>query len=186
MIIKCENCIHKKNCIDGANFEKALKCTRYSEEPMTAKEYLSQAYKINKEIELTLAKSYAMRKSLYCGRGQNFDIISHSKSSKSFAEAMQKVIDYEHDADNLTDKLVDKRIEIENTIKNVPDSKLQEVLTKRYLEFKPWDGRYNKVTQKYVKGIYEEMGYSQSQVFDFHKKALKFVDKILKIRSESE
>lgn len=38
MISKCDNCIHKKTCIDGANFENAQKCEKYAQETMTAKE----------------------------------------------------------------------------------------------------------------------------------------------------
>lgn len=38
MIIKCDSCVHKKNCIDGANFENAQKCEKYAQETMTAKE----------------------------------------------------------------------------------------------------------------------------------------------------
>lgn len=31
MLIKCEVCIHKKKCIDGANIKHAKQCTRYKE-----------------------------------------------------------------------------------------------------------------------------------------------------------
>lgn len=28
---RCEKCIHKKTCIDGANFKNAQKCKRFKE-----------------------------------------------------------------------------------------------------------------------------------------------------------
>ena len=179
MISKCDDCIHKKNCIDGANFEKALKCTRYSEEPITAKEYLSQVYKLDKQAEMILQKADAMRKSLY-GRGQNYESNSHSRDSgDSIAKAVAKVVDYEHKADEIIDRLVNKRIEIENTIKLVPDPIQREVLERRYLLYQSWDGFYDKMTGRYVEGIYELMNCSRRQVFRCHEEGIKTIEKIM-------
>ena len=177
MISKCDNCIHRKNCIDGANFEKALKCTRYSEEPMTAKEYLSQVYKLDKQAEMILQKADAMRKSLY-GRGQSYESGGHSDSSDSIAKAVAKVVDYEQKADEVINKLVDKRIEIENTINMISDPVQREVLERRYLLYQSWDGFYDKISGQYVKGICENMGYSRTQVFRQHREGIKAFEKI--------
>lgn len=183
---KCDKCIHKKTCIDGANFENAQKCEKYAQETMTAKEYLSQVYKLDKQAEIILQKANAMRKSLY-GRGQNYENNGHGRNSgDSIAKAVEKVVGYEHKADEIIDQLVDKRIEIENIIAAVPNFIHREVLDRRYLLYQSWDGHYDKTNQKYIKGIWEEMNFSRSQVFDYHNKALKAVDKILKNRIESD
>ena len=184
MISKCNNCIHKKNCIDGSNFEKALKCIRYSEEPMTAKEYLSQVYKLDKQAEMIFQKADAMRKSLY-GRGQNYESNGHSRnSSDSIAKAVAKVVDYEHKADEIIDRLVNKRIEIENTIKLVPDPIQREVLERRYLLYQSFTSRYNKKTGMREVGIDEKTGYCARQVYRYHDEGLREISKIIKNVSE--
>lgn len=138
---------------------------------MTAKEYLNQAYKLDRKADMILQKADAMRKSLY-GRGQSYEGGGHSDSSDSIAKAIAKVVDYERKADEVIDKLIDKRIEIENLIKLVPDPVQREVLERRYLLYQSWDGFYDKISGQYVKGIYEIMGYSRSQVFKHHQKGL--------------
>lgn len=138
---------------------------------MTAKEYLNQAYKLDRKATMILQKADAMRKSLY-GRGQSYESGGHSDSSDSIAKAVAKVVDYERKADEVIDKLIDKRIEIENLIKLVPDPVQREVLERRYLLYQSWDGFYDKISGQYIKGIYEIMGYSRSQVFKHHQKGL--------------
>lgn len=138
---------------------------------MTAKEYLNQAYKLDRKADMILQKADAMRKSLY-GRGQSYESGGHSDSSDSIAKAIAKVVDYERKADEVIDKLIDKRIEIENLIKLVPDPVQREVLERRYLLYQSWDGFYDKISGQYIKGIYEIMGYSRSQVFKHHQKGL--------------
>lgn len=138
---------------------------------MTAKEYLNQAYKLDRKADMILQKADAMRKSLY-GRGQSYESGGHSDSSDSIAKAIAKVVDYERKADEVIDKLIDKRIEIENLIKLVSDPVQREVLERRYLLYQSWDGFYDKISGQYIKGIYEIMGYSRSQVFKHHQKGL--------------
>lgn len=138
---------------------------------MTAKEYLNQAYKLDRKADMILQKADAMRKSLY-GRGQSYESGGHSDSSDSIAKAVAKVVDYEQKADEVINKLVDKRIEIENTINMISDPVQREVLERRYLLYQSWDGFYDKISGQYIKGIYEIMGYSRSQVFKYHQKGL--------------
>ncbi|MGN0677752.1 MAG: hypothetical protein ACI4K5_08390 [Ruminococcus sp.] len=145
---------------------------------MTAKEYLSQAYKLDKQAGMIIQKADAMRKSLY-GRGQSYENTGHSSNNDGIAKAIEKVADYERKADEIIDKLVDMRIEIENTISLVPDPIQREVLEKRYLLYKKWDGYYDKEGSQYIKGIYEEMGCSRSQMFRYHKDGLKFIENLI-------
>ena len=136
---------------------------------MTAKEYLSQAYKLDKQADMILQKADAMRKSLY-GRGQNYENTGHNSNNDGIAKAIEKVADYERKANEIIDKLIDMRIEIENTISLVPDDDQREVLEKRYLLYQSWDGYYDKMTGEYVKGIWETMRKSRSRVFQYHQK----------------
>ena len=141
---------------------------------MTVKEYLNQAYYIDREINMTLAKADKLRKSLY-GKRQKLDDIGGGKASgtcDTIGDTMALVVDYEKKANDMVNKLVEKRLEIERTIKCVPDDVQREVLERRYLLFQPWDSGYDKVTGEYIKGIYESMNFSRRQIFNLHGKAL--------------
>ena len=141
---------------------------------MTAKEYLSQAYKLDREADMILQKADALRKSLY-GRGQNGESGNHFSSGDSLAKAIAKVVDYEHRADEIIDRLVEVRIEIENAIAEIPDPIQREVLERRYLMYQPFEGGYDKKTGLYIKGIDEAMGYSVRQVYRLHRYGLQKV-----------
>ena len=148
---------------------------------MTAKEYLNRAYYIDREINLTLAKADKLRQSLY-GRAVAYDSTGGVKSSgakDTLGRTFEKIDEYERKANELIDKLVEKRIEIENTIKAVPDSVQREVLERRYLLFQEWDSGYDRNTGEYKKGIYEEMHFSRRQIFRIHGEALKAVSMAL-------
>ena len=140
---------------------------------MTAKEYLSQAYRLDKQADMVLQKADALRKSLY-GRGQNYENTGHSNTD-GIAKAIEKVADYERKADEIIDKLIDMRIEIENAINKVSDPIQREVLERRYLMYQPFEGGYDKKTGLYIKGIDEAMGYSVRQVYRLHRYGLQKV-----------
>lgn len=146
---------------------------------MTAKEYLSQAYKLDKQADMILQKADTMRKSLY-GREQSIENRTHNSSGDGIAKAIAKVVDYERKADEIIDRLVDMRIKIETTISLVPDPIQREVLERRYLLYQSWDGFYDKISGQYIRGICEIMGYSRSQVFKHHRKGLETVKMRLK------
>lgn len=144
---------------------------------MTAKEYLNQAYYIDREINLTLAKADKLRQSLY-GRAVAYDstAVQSSGDKDTLGRTFEKIDEYERKANELIDSLIEKRIEIENTIKAVPDSVQREVLERRYLLFQEWDSGYDRNTGEYKKGICEEIKYSRAQIFRIHGKALEFVN----------
>ena len=146
---------------------------------MTAKEYLSQAYKLDKQAGMILQKAEALRKSLY-GREQSIENGTHNSSGDGIAKAIAKVVDYERRANEIIDRLVDMRIKIETTISLVPDPIQREVLERRYLLYQSWDGFYDKISGQYIRGICEIMGYSRSQVFKHHRKGLETVKMRLK------
>lgn len=143
---------------------------------MTAKEYLNQAYYIDREINLTLAKADKLRRSLY-GRTVTYDstAVQSSGDKDVIGKTIEKIDEYERKANEMIDRLVEKRIEIENTIKAVPDSAQREVLERRYLLFQEWDSGYDRNTGEYKKGIYEEMHFSRRQIFYLHGEALKSI-----------
>lgn len=142
---------------------------------MTPKEYLNQVYRIDRRINVTLAKIEKMRASLYKIGAGGSSVPAQRQSSDSLGAAVAKVLDYEKNANRLIDKLVTKRLEIENAIKGVQDAAQREVLERRYLLFQRWGSRFDERTGEYVKGIAESMGYSERQIYRLHGKALKNV-----------
>lgn len=140
---------------------------------MTPKEYLSQAFSIDRKINLDIEKLKEMRSSLY-GRAVSYenDGSQHSTSgSNSIESALLKVVEYEEKINAEIDELVNKRLEIEKAIRMVNDEVLQEILTRRYLQFQKWER------------IAVEMHYSIQWVFKLHGQAL---SKIAKIAIESD
>lgn len=104
---------------------------------MTAKEYLNQVYRIDRRINVTLAKIEKMRASLYKIGAGGSSVPAQRQSSDSLGAAVAKVLDYEKNANRLIDELVTKRLEIENAIKGVQDAAQREILERRYLLFQP-------------------------------------------------
>lgn len=143
---------------------------------LTAREYLNQAYIIDRRINITLAKADRMKKSLY-GRGQQLNDISlkSGNSNDAVGKTIAKVMEYEEKANELIDKLITARLEIESVIQLVSDDIQREILERRYLLFQQWDSGYDKATGDYKKGIYDSMNFSRRQIFRLHKDALRSV-----------
>ena len=140
---------------------------------MTPKEYLNQAYKIDRRIQITRAKADKLLSAITYKSPQFDSIGGTGNSSDKLGEAMAKVIDYKRKADELVNLLIDKRLEIERTISLLEDPVQREILERRYLLYQPWESRYDDVSGECIKGIAESMGYSQRQIFRLHGIALK-------------
>lgn len=138
------------------------------------KDYLGQVYHLDRKVDMILKKADAMRQSLY-GRSSNTNSGGQHTGGDTLGKAIAKVVDYERRADEIIDKLIDARIEIERVIKDVPDPVQREVLERRYLLFQPWDGHFDRNTGEYIKGIYEMMNCSRRQMFNCHSEALKTI-----------
>ena len=134
---------------------------------MTAKEYLNQAYTIDKQIAGKIRKAEMLRKSLY-GKGLNYERngSNPNHSGDARGRAVAKVVDYENEANQMIDSLIALRIEIENTIQGVPDEKERTLLEKRYLFFESWEK------------IAVDMDYSVQHIYRIHARALVTVEKM--------
>lgn len=142
---------------------------------MTAKEYLDQAYSLDRQAALLIAKADKLRDSLY-GRAVAFgSTVSGGGESDVIGATLAKVDEYEQKTKALIVRLIEKRIEIESVIAKLPDADQREVLERRYLLYQPWDSHYDKHTGEYIKGIYESMNFSRRQVFRLHGEALQNV-----------
>ncbi len=133
---------------------------------MTAKEYLRQAYIIERRIKLDTERLSEMRSALY-GRGLSCesDGSKHVCRGNGFESALLRVMEQEERLDAEIDQLTAKRAEIEKAITAVPNEVQREVLTRRYLLYQKWEE------------IAEAMNYSRRHVIRLHGIALKDVPK---------
>jgi len=129
---------------------------------MTAKEYLRQAYIIDRKIKLEIEKLAEMRSALY-GRGVSCksDGSKHVRRGNGFENALLRVMEQEERLDAEIDQLTAKRLEIEKAIAAVPNEVQREVLTRRYLLYQKWEV------------IAEAMNYSERHIRRLHGYALK-------------
>ena len=139
---------------------------------MTAKEYLQQAYILDRRINITLAKIEKMESALEY-KSPSFDSIGGSGQGDNMADTIAKIVDYKTQAQKLISELVDKRLEIEYAVQSVPDSVQREILERRYLLYQAWESHLDKHTGEITKGIAESMGYSIQHIFRLHGLALK-------------
>lgn len=152
---------------------------------MTAKEYLSQAYKLDRKADMLRQKADALRKSVYI-RNQNYENSGHRISSDGFNKILEEADDYDCKADEIADTLADIRSEIKNIINLISDSVQRDILEYRYLMYMRFESGYDKKTGKYEVGIDEKIGYCARHMYRHYNKALQEIDRILKNVSECQ
>ena len=134
---------------------------------MTAKEYLSQAYKLDCEIRVRQAEIEAMRAALY-GKGTKYDSIGGQPADNSLEKAICRVIDRERALNREISTLISKKEEIATVIRKVSNARLRELLIRRYLSFERWDR------------IAYCLAIDTRYAFKLHDKALDEVKKIIR------
>lgn len=129
---------------------------------MTAKEYLQQAYALDRKITADLERLSEMRFAAY-GRGIRYssDGSQHTKGGNSVENSLLRIAEFEERIDAEIDLLIKKREEIRHGIEAVPDPVQREVLTRRYLRFQKWGA------------IARATGYSKRHVYRIHNEAVK-------------
>jgi len=143
-------------------------------EKLTAKEYLMQAYRIERRISIINDKIAKLRSQLeYKGISYDSSGASHGGTREDISDVIIKISEYEERNKALADSLISQRLEIEQSIEDIQDDVQREVLERRYLLYQQWEGHFDRRTGEYIKGIAEEMGYCKRQVLRIHGKALK-------------
>lgn len=138
---------------------------------MTAKEYLKQAFHIDRRIKDKLERISSMHDlatkatSVITGMPG-----SATHDPHSMQEVIAKIIDDEKVVSADIDKLVDLKRDISHTIEQVSDENEKMLLEQRYLNFKSWER------------LAEDMNFSLRWVHIMHGRALKSVEKILSER----
>jgi hypothetical protein len=152
---------------------------------VTAKEYLMQVKVIKRRIEVINGKVQELRSALeYCP--PNMEGGSSGSSDDRMSKNISKIIEYERKSYDTVNTLIERRLEIEDTINAITDPLQREILERRYLLNEPWEGRFDKITGKYTPGIPETMNYSPSWIFQQHGIALQKIQKSIVKCSEIE
>ncbi len=129
---------------------------------MTAKEYLSQAYWLDRRIDSKLEQISALRDTATKATAvMNDVVVSRTRNMQSLQDTIEKIVDMERELNEDIDTLVDLKRDMMRQIKSVRNPEYQTLLELRYLCFKSWDY------------ISEAMGYCVNNVFKMHAKALR-------------
>jgi DNA-directed RNA polymerase specialized sigma subunit len=126
---------------------------------MTAKEYLRQAYKMDKRIRILQGKVDKLRSALEY-HSPSLEGGGGSGSADRMPDTISKIMEYEQHAAQLQTAYVDKYIEIDRAIHSVEDDTMREVLERRYLLYQKWEQ------------IAQEMHFTERRIFQLHGKAL--------------
>ena len=107
--------------------------------PMTAKEYLSQAYRIDQRINAKLMRISELRAlAQKCTVAYGGERVSHTRNVASLEDSVMKIMEAEKELDVQIDLLVDTKKEIESVIERVPDADCRLLLEMRYLAMESW------------------------------------------------
>lgn len=131
---------------------------------MTAKEYLSQAYRLDKRIDSKIEQLKSLNLlATKCTSTLSDMPKSQSISNSRLEDTVVKIVDLQEEINRDIDSLVDLKRDIVITIKSVQNPEYQIILELRYLCFKTWEE------------IAVQMNCSIDNVFKIRKNALKSV-----------
>lgn len=135
---------------------------------LSAKDYLSQAYRIDHRINSKLEQIQSLR-ALSTKATATLSDTPQSKGTRnihSMEDIIVKMIDLESEINADLNRLIDLKHEIITVVKCIDSPEYQTLLELRYLCFKTWEE------------IAVEINWSIRQVYYMHGEALKQVDKI--------
>ena len=136
---------------------------------MTAKEYLGQAYWLDKRINSKLSMVMSLRETATKTTNvMHDDVVSHTRNVHSMQDVIVKIIEMERELDADIDRLVDLKHDIIDVISHISDPPAQVVLEYRYVCYRQW------------KDIAEELGMHIRNVYRLHDRGLQEVEKIMK------
>ena len=128
---------------------------------MNAKEYLSQAYRIDQRINSKLEQVMSLRTLLGKATGTlNGAPKAATPNPHSMEDTICKMVDMENEINADIDMLVNLKTEIMKCIKQIGNPEYQTLLELRYLCFKRWED------------VAAELGYDLRYVYKLHDQAL--------------
>lgn len=135
---------------------------------MKAKEYLGKAYRLDQRINSKLDQVASLNELATKATSTLSDMPKNpNKAISTMENTICKIIDLQDEINKDIDRLVDLKIQIVTTIKNIENKEYQTLLEKRYLCFDTWEQ------------IAVDMNYSIRWVHNIHGKALKELSKVI-------
>ena len=133
---------------------------------MTAKEYLSQAYRLDEQINCKIEQLSTLN-DLATKATSTLTGMPHNpnKAVSTLENAITKIIDLQREINDDIDRLVDLKAEITKVIKSVDDVDQRFILEKRYLCWASWPE------------IAVEMNISNRWMYHLHDLALEEIQK---------
>ena len=131
---------------------------------MTARDYLSQAYRLDQRINSKLEQVESLNglatkvSSTLTGMPKN-----PNRTTSSMADTVTKIIALQAEINDDIDRLLDLKREMVAVIKAVANTERQTLMELRYLCFKTWEQ------------IAVDMGYTTRNIHLLHKKALEMI-----------
>lgn len=127
---------------------------------MTAKEYLSQAYRLDQRIDSKIAQVASLNDlATKCTATLTGMPRNPNRGGSTMADAVCKIVDPQEEINRDIDRLVDLKREIVAVIKAVENPEYQVMLEKRYLSFQTWEQ------------IAVDMNYSIQHIYRLREKA---------------
>ena len=128
---------------------------------MTPKEYLNQAYWLDRRIDSKLEQLSALRDTATKTTAvMDGEVVGHTRNVHSLQDVIAKIMDMEVEINSDIDALVDLKRDIMRTIKEIENPEYQTLLELRYLCFKRWEE------------ISVIMNYSVRRIFQIHDEAM--------------
>ena len=135
---------------------------------MTAKEYLNQAYWLDRRINSKLEQLSSLRDMATKTTSiMSDDVVSRTRNVHSMQDVIAKIIDIQAEINADIDRLVDLKREIGETIRRVEDPRQRTVLEYRYLCYM----RFTKIA--------EVLNYGESTIRVWHQKGLERLESFL-------
>ena len=107
---------------------------------MNAKEYLKQAFYLDKRINSKLEQVESLNALATKATSTLSDMPkSPSRGTSKLEDTIVKIIDLQEEINRDIDKLVDLKSEMECVLKNIKDSQTRIIFEKRYLCYKNWE-----------------------------------------------
>lgn len=136
---------------------------------MNAKEYLKQAFYLDKRINSKLEQVESLNALATKATSTLSDMPKDpNRGTSRLGDTIAKIIDLQEEINKDIDKLVDLKAELVGTIKIIDNKELQLILEKRYLCFETWEK------------IAVEMSYDIRHIHRLHNLGLKETSKLLK------
>ena len=139
-----------------------------SKQNLSAKDYLSQAYRIDQRINSKIEQVQSLR-NLAAKATATLSDAPPSKGTRNIhrmEDVIVKMMDLESEINKDLNRLIDLKHEIITVVKCVENPELQTLLELRYLCFKTWEE------------IAVEISWSIRQVYYMHGEALREVEQI--------